>query len=89
MSNVLNREIEVGEVVVLNKSYLKPEYHALEQRLFVCDGGSGMHGFTRGSGIFGYYLVDGERDRKDDNEISREETEAYQAERGKFAPPVA
>lgn len=82
--NNLGRDIEKGEVVVLDKKGLRPEYHALEYRLFKCMDGFGMSAFTHGRAIFGEFVCDGEKCRMDGDRINEDETFTYQLEHGKF-----
>lgn len=62
MANAINAELE-GKVVLIKKEYMKPEFHDDDKRRFMCEGGFGCHPWTLGKAIFGYYLIDGEKDR--------------------------
>ncbi len=85
MANRLNRDIENGEVIVIDKRYHNKDYQNLEQRLFVALGGFGMKESTMGNAIWGKYVCDGEECRREGYEINPDETELYQKEFGKFA----
>lgn len=79
--NTLNRTIEKGEIVVVNKSWMKDEFKALEKRLFVCNGsGFGTISGTAGTAIYGEWLHDGSQDRIEGHEIDKDETLKYQSE---------
>lgn len=62
MVNNLNMEL-AGKVIVILPKYLKPKYHAIEERLFLCKSGFGCHPDTNGRAVFGTYLKDGESTR--------------------------
>lgn len=80
MANSLQRDIQENEVVVLKKSSFKPEYQALEHRLFKIQSGFGMRANTMGTAIFGEFLSDGEKCRMYSMDIDKKETEVYQSE---------
>jgi hypothetical protein len=84
MANSLDRDIEEGEIVVLEKEYFKPQYHDLKYRIVKVMGGFGANGFTMGKALFVEFLCDGEKTRMEGYMISPKETEKYQAEHGKF-----
>lgn len=76
--NSLKREIQEGEVVVIKASVLRPEFQALDERLFVCKHGYGMSHETRGTAIWGAYLKDADECRHEGTEIDPDETAEYQ-----------
>lgn len=88
MCNRLNRNIETGEVVVIQKKYHNENYQELEQRLFIALGGFGMKAETMGNAVFGEYVSDGEQCRREGYEIDLQETLEYQERHGKFAHKV-
>lgn len=74
--NNLRRDIEPGEIVVLDPT----EYDGpIEKRLFVCSGGFGMRNVTSGRAIFGKFMVSGKEARVEGYELDRVATEEYQA----------
>lgn len=81
--NNLGRDIESGEVVVIDKKYHKKEFHDLKFRLFIARGGFGMQEATAGRAIYGEYVCDGEECRREGYEISKLETEEWQKRFGK------
>lgn len=89
MANSLHRDIEQGEVVVLDVKYFLSEYQALEQRAVKCVGGFGMSSYTMGNGLYGEFLSDGEKCRFEGYMINPKETKAYQVKHGKFLKPEA
>jgi hypothetical protein len=84
MANKLNRDIESGEVVVIDKKYHNKNYQDLEQRLFIVSAGFGMMAGTMGTAISGKYVADGEECRREGYEINSDETNEYQGKNGKF-----
>jgi hypothetical protein len=78
--NNLHRDIEKGEIVVLNKDLFKPQYHELRFRLFEVESGFGMSSFTAGGAIYGKSVCDGEEFRIDGSDIDAKETIQYQKE---------
>lgn len=81
--NNLDRDIESGEVVVIHESYFKAEYKALAWRIHVALGGFGLLSHTSGSFLGVTNLADGEEYGTNGLNISRKETEAFQAKYGK------
>lgn len=78
MANALKRTIEENEVVVVDEKYVKPEYAALESRLFKCTtGGFGMSPATMGTSISGEWLDGSGKDRIRGYWISPEDTKKY------------
>jgi len=51
-----------GKVVLIRKSYFKPEY-ADGDRRFKCEGGFGCKPYLSGTAVFGTFLSDGEQAR--------------------------
>lgn len=51
------------QYVVVKEEYLKPEYAFIHKRIFLCEGGFGLHTFTAGTAIFGKWVYEGESDR--------------------------
>jgi len=76
--NALNRNIEVNEILAVNRDIHKPEYQTTEWLLFVAKGGFGMLDHTIGSAIFGYYLADGEECRREGYDFDPALTAAIQ-----------
>lgn len=58
MANSLNQDLTGKWVVMLAKA-LKPEYSALHDRLYRCEGGFGCLSYTSGTFIGGTYMLDG------------------------------
>jgi len=58
--NNLCRVIEPGEEVVISKSAHFGMFQELDERIFVVEGGPGMHPFAAGSRLTGHYKSDGE-----------------------------
>jgi hypothetical protein len=84
MANKLNRDIERGEIVVIDKACHNENYQASEQRLFIVLGGLGMRSEANGCAVFGKYVSDGEECRIEGHTISPTETAEYQEKFGKF-----
>ncbi len=83
MANPLNRRIESGEEVVLQKQYLGdgPDDNDVERRVFVCEGmGWGTYAEYEGSAMGGHMKVDPARAwiRAESHMIDVEATEAWQ-----------
>lgn len=76
--NSLNRDIEVGERVVVKKEVMRNEYQDLSERIFIAESGFGMHPFTAGGKVFGYYEKDNEKTYIRGEHISVEETNEIQ-----------
>jgi hypothetical protein len=74
MSNKLNIDLK-DKYVVLSKEYMKPEYHEVKSRVFLCQAGNGCRSFTIGQGIFGKFVFDGEECRVEGFEVERLATE--------------
>jgi hypothetical protein len=75
--NSLNLE---GRVVVLSKRAVKPEYHAVVERVFEARGGFGCSPTAGGSAVFGTFLVDGENARFSRGDVERLATDEEVAE---------
>lgn len=84
MGNTLDREIQPGEVVVIDKQYLQPGNEPVEKRLFKVSGGFGASPDTMGSALFGEFLDEGIYCRMEGYKISPKETEKWQAAKAKL-----
>lgn len=71
--NTLGRDIEKGEVVILNSKYY---IGTIQQRMFTCHSGSGMRISTYGTAIYGTF-ADGEKARVEGFEIDKLKTNTY------------
>lgn len=60
--NSLGTNLEKNARVLVKAEYMAGNPTEAE-RVFVCRGGFGMHSFTHGSAIMGYWEQDGEQDR--------------------------
>jgi len=79
MSNMLCREIEQKERIVIALKYLKDKTTSLEKRIFVCEGdGFGMNSYTMGNAIFGFWEKTKQKDRVEGFMIDVEETKEIQ-----------
>ena len=70
MANSLNENI-TGRYVVLSTEGLKPEYHGIENRVFLVQGGFGADSFTAGTAVFGSTPFDGDEFRISGFDIER------------------
>ena len=81
MSNSLDMELE-GKIVILDRQYYKGENDI--ERAFLCKDGFGCSSCTRGSAIFGKFLIDGESCRIEGFQVKRlatqEEIEQFKKE---------
>lgn len=80
MANSLHQDVEPGELVVLDKKGLKPEYHALEQRIEVARGGFGLQADTTGRAFYAQSLFDRLESDIRFCPISKVETDALKAQ---------
>lgn len=80
--NKLGRDIEVGEVVVLDNAIFKVEYQALHDRLYKVTGGDGRHHETGDTGLDGRRLSSGEEAIFTSELIDTRETEWFQSKFG-------
>jgi len=53
--NALNREIKIGERLVIKVEKMDEEKQELKDRIFVAQDGFGMQAYTSGTKIFGYF----------------------------------
>jgi len=83
---LLERPLQKGEHVIVNKIFMTTKYKALSERIFVCESGPGMSPSAEGLAIYGYWLSDSTENRTylNASKINREETLAYQNKNGQF-----
>lgn len=62
MANRLDTDL-TDKVVVIDKRYLKAEFHSVKARLFQARGGFGCQPETIGNAVIGTFLSDGEEAR--------------------------
>jgi hypothetical protein len=74
--NALNRDLKVGEVVVLDPCF--KQCHGTD--LFVCESGFGMLAQTQGHAVFGHFLGSTEGVRVEGYDIDEAATAKYQNE---------
>jgi len=67
MANSLCIDLE-NKNVILKKEFYKGDVY---ERVFFCDGGFGLHSYTNGGAVFGYFVSDGERSRIEGYQIER------------------
>lgn len=84
MANILNRNIERDEIVVLKKELFKEEYQSLNERLVKVKDGFGMKSFTSGTAIYVEFLSDGEKCRYEGFDIDKDETIQYQLKQAMY-----
>lgn len=81
MANALNRDIAVGEVVIIDPKYVVEE--ANQDTRFMVNSGFGRLSHTVGRKMFGIWMATGEESMFYGFMISPELTEKYQAEKKK------
>lgn len=81
MGNTLNTDL-TGRTVVLSTKCLRPEYHALRERLFHVVGGFGASPGSRGGALLGTFLCDGQDGRMRGEDVERIATAEDYAEAG-------
>lgn len=81
MANALHRDIEVGEVVVIDPKYIMPEF--ADDTRFQVKGGFGRLNHTVGRKVFGTWLADNSETVFYGFMISPELTDKYQTEQKK------
>lgn len=73
--NNLNKQLNSGDVVVIDKKYFKSNYHKLYHRVLIIDGsGFGCSPSATGTAIWGEWLDQSEKCRQEGNWINVEET---------------
>lgn len=68
--NSLKQDLE-GKMVILDKQYLKPEYHDIKYRVFEVLGGFGTKPHAIGTALSGRFLCDGEYARMEGYQVER------------------
>lgn len=68
--NSLKQDLE-GKTIILDRQYLRPEYHAIEYRVFKVLAGFGMKPHTIGTALWGEFLSDGEQSRMEGYQVER------------------
>lgn len=79
MANSLNRTIEKGELVVMQRHLFREEYQDRSWREVRVLDGFGMASFTHGSALFVEHVRDGEKCRYSGFDIDAVETAEVQA----------
>lgn len=82
MCNSLNRDIEIGEIVIIDPDIVDPEF--AEDTRFKVIGGFGMKVYLTGSAIIGVWMSDNTSERYEGYEIEPYLTNQYQERFGKF-----